>query len=109
MAPVLDAIKRARGDGRPWRLQAVQPGALGGADQSAKRADHVENLRDGPLIERMHIDVGSDERCCNVGLKIRESQNEIGFEIQDLRDVGGGEGGDPRLLAARLRRTNHIA
>jgi hypothetical protein len=42
-------------------------------------------------------------------LKIGESQDEIGFKIKDLRDVGGGERGDPWLLASRSWGANNIA
>jgi hypothetical protein len=74
-----------------------------------RAADHVENLRDGALIERVDLNVGADKRCCDIRLKIGESQDEIGFEIEDLRDVGGGERRDPWLLASRSWRANNIA
>jgi hypothetical protein len=62
----------------------------GAPTNCSKGADHVENLRDGALIERVHVDVGADERCCDISLKIRERQDKIGFEIEDLRNVGSG-------------------
>jgi hypothetical protein len=87
-----------------FRRQLVcQPvGTVSGADQRPKGTDHVENLRDGALIERVHIDVGADERRCDIRLKIRKSQDEIGFEIEDLRDVGRGERRDSRLSRCAL-------
>jgi hypothetical protein len=53
--------------------------------------------------------MGANERCCDIGLKIGESQDEIRFEIEDLRDIGGGKGRDPRLLTSRSWRANNIA
>src|SRR5689334_13558349 len=53
--------------------------------------------------------MGANERCCNIGLKIGESQDEIRFEIEDLRDVGGGERRHSWLLASRSWRANDIA
>ena len=57
----------------------------------------------------MHVDVGADERCRDICLQIRESEDEIGLKVQDLRNVGGGERRDPWLLTPRPRRANHIA
>jgi hypothetical protein len=53
--------------------------------------------------------VGADERCRDIGLKIGESQDEIGLEVKDLRDVGGDERRDPWFLAPRPWGANHIA
>jgi hypothetical protein len=39
----------------------------------------------------------------------RERQDEIGLEIEDLRDIAGSERGDPWLLTPRPRWVNHIA
>jgi hypothetical protein len=47
-------------------------GAVSGADQCSEGADHLENLRDSALIERAHLDVGADERCCDYRLEDRE-------------------------------------
>src|SRR5262249_27335528 len=57
----------------------------------------------------MHIDMGANERCCDIGLEIGEGQDEIGFEIEDLRDVGGGKRRDPWLLASRSWRAHNKA
>jgi len=57
----------------------------------------------------VHVDVGADERCRDICLQIRESQDEVGLKIQDLRDVGGGERGYPWLLAPCPWRANYIA
>ena len=43
------------------------------------------------------------------GLQVGEGQHEIGLERENLRDVRGDEGGNPRLLAADLRRPHRIA
>ena len=45
----------------------------------------------------------------DAGLQVGESQHEIGLERQNLRNVRGNEGGNPRLLAADLRRPHRIA
>src|SRR5690348_3175712 len=53
--------------------------------------------------------MGANKRCCDIGLKIGESQDEIGFKIEDLRDVRGGERRHSWLLASRSWRANNIA
>ena len=45
----------------------------------------------------------------DVGLQVGEGQHEIRLERENLRDVRGDEGGNPRLLAADLRRPHRIA
>src|SRR6185437_2147395 len=44
-----------------------------------------------------------------VGLQVREGENEVGFEREDFVEVGGDEGGDPRLFPAHPRRPHRIA
>ena len=84
-------------------------GALGGADHRAERADHRENAGDVALVEDVDGDAGADQIGDDVGLQVGEGQHEIGLERQNLRNVRGDEGGDPRLLAAHLRRPHRIA
>ena len=84
-------------------------GALRRADDGAERADHRENARDIALVE----DVDGDARAHQIGddirLQVGEGQHEIGLQRENFRDVRGDEGGNPRLLAADLRRPHRIA
>jgi hypothetical protein len=84
-------------------------GALGGADHGAERADHREDARYVALVE----DVDGDARAHQIGgdirLQVGEGQHQIGFERENFRDVRGDESGNPRLLAADLRRPHRIA
>jgi hypothetical protein len=84
-------------------------GALGGADHGAERADHREDARYVALVE----DVDGDARAHQIGgdirLQVGEGQHQIGLECENFRDIRGDEGGNPRLLAADLRRPHRIA
>ena len=57
----------------------------------------------------MHRDARAHQLSRDVGLKIGEGEHEVRRERQDLRDVGGDEGGNPFLLAPDLRRPHRIA
>ena len=84
-------------------------GLADGADQSAHSPDHRQNARDVPLIETMDGDACFYQLGDDVGLKIGESEDQIGFERENLRDVGRGKGRDARLLLAHLRWPHRIA
>jgi hypothetical protein len=51
------------------------------------RPDHVENARDAPLIEGMDLNAAADEIGGDVRLEIREGQDEIRPQRDDLVDV----------------------
>src|ERR1700694_4802873 len=57
----------------------------------------------------MNGDAGADQIGRDIRLQIRESQNEIRFELQDFRNVGRDEGRYPRLLAPDLRWAHRVA
>ena len=84
-------------------------GALGRADDGAERADHRENARNVALVEDVDGDARAHQIGDDAGLQVGEGQHEIGLERQNFRDVRGDEGGNPRLLAADLRRPHRIA
>src|SRR5262249_31492625 len=78
------------------------------ADQGAERTHHVEDAGDVALVEGMDRDVAADQLCGDVGLQVGEGENEIRFEREDFFKVGGGEGGNPRLLAAHPRAPHRV-
>ena len=57
----------------------------------------------------MQAEPVANERGSDICLEIGERQDEVGAQGKDLVDVRRGEGTDPRLLPAGLRRTNDIA
>src|ERR1700733_4965735 len=79
-----------------------------GADQRAQRADHRQNPGNIALVEDMDRDAGADQFGDDIGLQIGEGENEVGLEIQNLRNIGGDKGGDTWLLAPDLRRSHGI-
>ena len=84
-------------------------GALRRADDRAERADHREDAGDVALIEDVDGDACAHQIGDDVGLQVGEGEHEIGLQREDLRNVRGDEGGDPRLLAADLWRPHGIA
>ena len=84
-------------------------GALGRADDGAERADHRKDARDVALVEDVDGDARAHQIGDDAGLQVGEGQHQIGLERQNFRDVRGDEGGNPRLLAADLRRPHRIA
>src|SRR6185437_16822546 len=84
-------------------------GLLDGPDQRPERADHVEDARDIALVERVHRDVAPDQLGRYVGLQVREGQNEVRLERDDLLEVRRDEGRDARLLAPHARWPHRIA
>jgi hypothetical protein len=83
-------------------------GLLAAADECAEGADHSEDARYIALVENVNgkscaREVSSD-RC----LKVREGENQIGLQRDDLRDVGRGEGQD-LVSRADLGRPNGIS
>ena len=57
----------------------------------------------------MDRDPAADQGGGDLGLKVRECQDEIGFKGADLIDVRRGEGADMRLLATGLGRAHDVA
>ena len=84
-------------------------GPLGGANDGAECADHRENARYVALVEDVDGDAGAHEISDDAGLQIGEGQHQIGLERENFWNVRGDEGGDPRFLAADLRRPHRIA
>ena len=78
-------------------------------NQCTQGVDHVENAGEVALVESMDRDVAADQPGGDLGLKIGECEDQIGFEREDSLEVGGNEGGDARLLLAHLRRAHRIA
>jgi len=59
------------------------------------RPDHRDGLQDGgdaALVEHVHRHAGADQLAGDVGLQVRETQHQVGFERQDLVDLGGEKG-----------------
>jgi hypothetical protein len=75
----------------------------------AQYPDHIEDPRDGSLIERVDVKPATDEVGDNVCLEIGERQDEVGPECEDLVDIRRSEGAYPGLFAASLRRTHNVA
>jgi hypothetical protein len=72
----------------------------GGASPSA-RAPSVRIIARMPALSRwlqVNGQSGSNELRRDRRLEIREGQDKIGFQREDLRNVRRREGGDPRLL-----------
>ena len=57
----------------------------------------------------MHRDPAAYEIGDDVGLQIGERENEVGFERDNLADVGGCESGDTRLLSPHARGAHGVA
>ena len=57
----------------------------------------------------MDGDAGANEIGDDIGLQVREGENEVRFERQDFRNVRGDERRHPRFLAPDLRRPHRIA
>jgi hypothetical protein len=96
---------------RKARFKALRQllGALGGTDDGAERADHRKDARDVALVEDVDGDARAHQIGDDAGLQVGEGQHEIGLKRENLRNVRGDEGGNPRLLAADLRRPYRIA
>src|SRR4029079_15568944 len=84
-------------------------GTPGRADHGAARADHREDAGDVALVEDVYGDARAHQIGDDVSLQIGERQHQIGLERENFRNVRGDEGGDPRLLAADLRRSHRVA
>jgi hypothetical protein len=78
------------------------------SDQSANGANHRENASNIALIESMDGNACTDQLCRDLRLEIGEGEDEVRLERADLRNVGRGEGRNPRLLAPDLRRPHGI-
>lgn len=55
------------------------------------------------------VDAGADQLRDDVGLQVREGEDEVRPQCEDLRDVGAREGRDARLLTAHARRGLGVA
>ena len=84
-------------------------GALRRTDDGAERADHRQDAGDVALVEDVDGNARAHQIGDDAGLQIGEGEHEIRLEREDLRNVRGDEGGNPRLLAPDLRRPHRIA
>jgi hypothetical protein len=66
--------------------------AIGDADQRPEHAHHVEDFRNGALVEGMNGDALPDQRGDDVRLEIGETEDEVRPQIEDLRNIRRGEG-----------------
>ena len=78
-------------------------------DQRTQRAYHRHNAGDVSLVEDVDGDTGADQVRHDVGLQIREGENEVRLELQDFRNVRRNERRYPRLLAPDPRRPYRVA
>ena len=79
------------------------------ADQRTERAHHRQDAGNVALVEGVHRHIGADQGGGDVGLQVREGENEVGRKRQDFRNVRRGEGRHARLLAPHPRRAHRIA
>jgi len=78
------------------------------ADESAEHPNHLQDFRDGPLVERDDRDAALDELRAKIGLQIGKREHEVRPQRFDLVELRADECRDLRLLPG-LRRTNGIA
>ena len=77
-------------------------------DDAAEHADHLQDLGDAALVEGEHRIAAPDEIAGDVGLQIRERQNQVRLQRLDLLEARVQERRHLRLLA-RLRRPHRVA
>jgi hypothetical protein len=53
----------------------------------AKHSNHIEDPRDGPLIECVDVEPAADQISDDIRLEIGEGQDEVGLECEDLVDI----------------------
>jgi hypothetical protein len=63
------------------------PSPFARIDHRSQRANHIEDPRDGSLIEGMDVEPPANEIHGNVGLEIGERQDEVGLQGEDLVDI----------------------
>ena len=78
-------------------------GPVTGADDAAEHEDHLEDFVDRSLVEYHHAHAARDQLASDVGLEVREAEDEVGFEGEDFVELRGDEGGDLWLLAGFWR------
>ena len=89
---------------------AVHQRASAGArvDDQADLQDHVQDLRQGALVEDQHLLVRGDELRGQLRLDVREADHEIGLQRTDLVHAPTDEGADDGLGLPRLRRSQRV-
>ncbi len=60
-------------------------------NQGPNRPDHGENAGNVAMIEGVHRDTGADELGHDIGLQVREGEDEIRRESKNLRNIRRGE------------------
>jgi hypothetical protein len=66
----------------PLQRPAQRRGLRLATDHSAEHPDHAQDLQDAAMIEEVHFDSGPCEFRSNVGLQVREAQDEIGRTVK---------------------------
>src|SRR5688572_30617563 len=77
-------------------------------DDTRENADHLKDVHDGTLVEREDRQPALYELRGDVGLEIREGEDEIGLERFYFVEARRNEGRD-FWLAARFRRPERVA
>ena len=99
-------MRAARGDVVEMRAQALRVIARGvvRADQRAEPHDVVEDAVDAAMVRNPHLDAGLDQLARDVSLDVGKTDDEIGFQREDVVDLRARERGDFRFFLARARR-----
>ena len=90
------------------KLRRERGGLFRHADDAAEHADHLQDLGDAALVEREDRVAALHELGRDVGLQIREREDEVGLERLDLVVARVEERRHLRLLP-RLRRPHRVA
>jgi hypothetical protein len=108
--PLRQSLRAASGFGQTgFECSDELPSPFARVDYRAQRANHVEDPGDASLIEGMDVDPAANEIRGDVGLEIREGQDQIGLQGGDLVDIRRREGTYAWLLAASLRWAHDVA
>ena len=65
-------------------------GGIAAIDQRPEGADHSEDAGHVALVEQMDGEACAGEVLEDPGLEVRESEDQVGHERQDLRRIGRG-------------------
>ena len=106
-----------RGSARPARERVETALELVGerlalvraADDAAEDADHLQDLGDAALVEGEHRIAALDQLAGDVGLQIRERQDQIGLQRLDLVDSARAGTTDTARLLPRFGRPDRVA
>ena len=82
---------------------------FGATDHGRNLVQHAEHLVHAALIEHRDLHPGPDQLGGDVGLQVGKTEHAIGFERQDLVDLGAEKGTDPGLFFPRPARAHRVA